>query len=225
MEIFKRVLISSLAVSVFALGAYMVLEPQIIKSQESDLIVVSQSVTSEISITQPSNVTLSPSLPGVTGGTASGTATWTVTTNNNAGFTMTLIASSSPAMQGATQGGSIPDYTTATTTEVWPDYTWSVGANAAEFGYTVNPETAADTATAFRDNGADTCNTGSNNGVDTCWLYASTTAVTIINRTSETGSTGEDEVVKFRLQITSSPNPLLAEDTYTATTTVTVTMN
>ena len=216
-------LIISLITSVLALSSYVVAEPQIIKAIE-DQITISQSVTAEISVTSPSNVTMSPAIPGMTGsgGTPStGSATWTVITSNNTGFSMTLKSSSSPSMSGESQGGSFADYTPATPTV--PDYNWAIAATAAEFGYSVEPATAAVTATIFLDNGSSACNTGSSQTTGKCWLNASTTAVTIINRTSETSSGGEAEVVKF--QVEQGASTFKIEDTYTATTTVTVTTN
>jgi hypothetical protein len=174
-----------------------------------------------ISITSPANVTLTPNISGLTGGNAYGTSTWTVITNNNTGFNMTLKASSSPALQGNTQGDSFANYTlTGTTT---PEYTWSVAVSAAEFGYTVEPASTTDAVQDFLDNGASLCGTGSSQTSYTCWLEASTTAKTIINRSTETNAAGQAESVGFRAQSGSSAFKI--QDTYTATTTATAVMN
>lgn len=223
---FKEAVCLSVAASLVMALMYSFAEPQMVKAGTGpyeNQILVNQTVTAEISISSPSDVTMSPSIPGMTGSGGSpstGSATWTVITNNNAGFNMTLKASSSPAMTGNSQGDSFADYTPATANV--PDYTWAIAASAAEFGYSVEPATAADTAAIFRDNGA-ACNTGAGNTSNSCWLNASTTAVTIINRSSETSSGGEAEVVRFRVEQGASTFKI--EDTYTATTTVTVTMN
>ncbi len=91
----------------------------------------------------------------------------------------------------------------------------------AEFGYSVEPATVADTVTAFKDDGVN-CNIGALNTVSKCWLNASTTNFTVINRTTETTSAGEAEIVRFQ---TESNAKYLKEGNYTATITATATMN
>jgi len=221
-QTFKQILSLTLILNILIFTGYSIFEPQSVEAVE-DQIQIFQSVTAEISITSPSDVTMSPAIPGMTGsgGTPStGQATWTVITNNKEGFTMTFKASTSPALRGNTTNDYFADYTPSNPSV--PDYNWSIAANAAEFGYTVEPATAADTAQLFKDNGS-ACNTGSNQTADKCWYSASTTAVTVINRTSSTSSSGENEVIKFRAE--QGSNTFKLEDTYTATTTVTVTMN
>ena len=220
----KDTLIASLIISIATFFMFVALEPNILLADE-DQFTISVSVTSEISFSTPaSNITLT-SIPGITGGTSTGGTQVVVLTNNAAGYSMTLKASSSPALQGETEGGSVPNYTPGTIK--LPDYTWSVPANTAEFGYTVSASTTSDLDQSFLDNGADTCNTGANDttGYNTCWLNASTTNETIINRTSETSASGATTTIFFRLQIQSDPAPAIPEDTYTATTTLTATTN
>lgn len=176
-----------------------------------------------ISISSPADVTMSAAIPGITGNPGAprtGSATWTVKTDNPAGFTLSLAATTSPAMQ-LDDTWNFSDYTSPTSTE--PEYTWASPASSqAEFGYTVEPETAADTATLFKDDGAAACNTGALNGTNTCWDAASTTAVTIVNRSTDTDPTGEDELVKFQ---TESSAKFLKEGNYTATITATAITN
>lgn len=137
---------------------------------------------------------------------------------------MTIAASGSPAMQGTTQGGSIPNYTNAV--NYVPDFAFSVGANTGEFGYTVSASTTSDLAQKFLDN-ASACNVGSadTSGSASCWYAASTTATSTINRTSETEASGATTTLFFRTQITSSPSPAIPEDLYVATTTLTAVTN
>lgn len=188
-----------------------------------DQFTITQSVTSEISFsTSASDVVMTPSLGGITGGTSNGTTTVIVLTNDNAGYTMTIKASSSPAMQANSQGTSIPDYTN-TSTGV-PDYTYSV-PSGYEFGYSVSASTTSDLAQKFLDNGSNTCNTGSTdtNGGATCWYGLSTTATSTIVRTSETPASGSTSSIYFKLTINSGS--FVVEDTYVATTTLTATTN
>jgi hypothetical protein len=206
--------------------AYLMVEPSISRSQATDQFTISQAVTSEISfVATAADVTMNTSIPGITGGTANGSTQVRVYTNDASGYTMTIAASSSPALQGNSQGGSIADYTPASANV--PDYTHSVGANTGEFAYTVSASTTSDLAQKFLDNGSDTCNTGSadTSGSATCWYGLSTTATSTINRLTETAASGATTTIFFRTQITSNPSPLIPEDTYVATTTLTATTN
>jgi hypothetical protein len=181
-------------------------------------------VTSEIAFAQSgSNITMTPNLPGLTGGTANGATQVRVVTNNNTGYNMTIVASSSLGMIGNTYGGTIPAYASAVNGV--PDFTFTTPANRARFGYTVEASTTADLTQTFKDNGSTTCGTGANDTVDRCWIAATTTAVQIINRSSYTADNGATTTIKFRVVINSNPSPLIPEDTYVATTTLTATEN
>lgn len=222
----KEVMGVALVIAILAYMSYLMFEPTLGMAQTSvqDQFTVTQVVTGEIAfLTTATDVTMSPSLPGITGGTSNGGTQVVVFTNDEAGYSMTLKASSSAAMQGNTQGGEIPDYTPAVGTV--PDYSFTVGANTAEFGYTVEASTTTDLDQSFLDNGSNTCNTGSTDGTDTCWLNASTTNETVVNRSSETVDSGSTTTLKFRITINSNPSPSIPADTYVATTTLTATTN
>ena len=91
---------------------FIAFEPGFLRGAASQF-TVSMDVTGELSFsTGASNVTMT-SVPGVSGGTTTGATQVIVTSNNAAGYTMTLVTSSTPAMQGEANGGSIPDYTPA----------------------------------------------------------------------------------------------------------------
>jgi hypothetical protein len=184
----------------------------------NSVINVTQIVTSEITISAPANVIMSPAIAGMTGGTANGSATWTVKTNNAAGFIMKIKASTSPALTAS--GGSFADYTQASTGI--PDFSWSIDNAASEFGYTVEPSIVADTTTLFKDDG-NNCNTGSLNTTDKCWAAFNTTDATILNRSTTTTSAGEDAIVKLRAQ--SGPSHHQIQGDYQATVTVTALAN
>ncbi|MES2314373.1 MAG: hypothetical protein V4524_00335 [Patescibacteria group bacterium] len=192
---------------------------------------ISQTVTSEISFATPAaNVTMSPSLGGITGGTSNGQTQVVVTTNNSTGYNMTLTASSSVGMIGnASSSNSIPAYTP--TVNLVPDYSFTTPSNAARFGYSVAASSTADNVTLFKNNGSNACNTGASTNSATsnvtinCWLNASTTAITIINRSLQTPASGATSTVYFRVNITSNPSPVIPNDTYVATSTLTATTN
>ena len=220
----KKIISLTLIFGLLVSGSLIYFEPEAAKAVAvSDSITVTQSVTSEISITAPADVTMSSAIPGITGNAGAprtGSATWTVITNNATGFTLGMAASDTPAMQLDTTW-NFTDYTEATSTV--PDYTWSSpAASAAEFGFSVEPATAADTIAKYLDNALDLCNTGSTNTANKCWYSASTTAETVINRSTQTASAGEAEVIKFQ---TESNAKYLKEGSYIAYITVTATEN
>lgn len=209
---------------------FPVIEPVITRgAATSTQFTVTQEVTSEISFAEePVDVTMSPALGGISGGNSYGSTTVRVTTNDSAGFNMTLIASSTAsghALQGNSQGGYIPDYR-VTATSV-PSYSFSVAANRAAFGYTVTASTTADLAQQFLDNGSTLCNIagGTDTSSGTCWADASTTARTIINRSTETTASGATSTIAFRVTINTNPVPDIPEDFYVATMTLTATTN
>ena len=215
---------SSIGMAVLCL-LFVSVEPTISFGAVTSQFTISQTVTSELSIVTPaSNVIMSPSLGGLTGGTSDGWTQIVVNTANSTGYNMTIAASSSLGMIGtASSTNYIPAYVPAS--GGIPDYTFSTPPNAARFGYTVNATTTSDVVQLFRNNGA-TCNQsgGSPNGAN-CWLNASTTAVQIINRTTPTPSTGATTTLTFQVQINPNPSPVIPNDTYVATTTLTATTN
>lgn len=166
-----------------------------------------------ISISAAADVTLLPSLGGITGGTSTGETEVTVITDNLAGYQMTIQASSSPALRHTTENEQIDDYTPVGGD---PDYVFAVALGGAEFGFT--PE-GVDVAQRYLDDGAGTCNTDSNETTDACWDALSTSERTIATRGSSNHPDGSTTTVKFQAVIT--PNAGVVAGTYVATTTIT----
>lgn len=223
MKHIKKAISFSLSIVLIFSIAYFIFEPAVSKAV-ADSADVTQSVTEEITVSAPSNTALAPSIPGMTGNPGSpstASLTWTVKTVNATGFAMTIQASQVNALfNDGTYFFS--DYTAVG--DPVPDYTWtSPSASAAEFGFTIEPATAADTVANFLDNGTTTCNTGATQTADKCWLgLTGATPISMINRSTNTDSSGEAEVVNFKAE---SNAKFLKEGTYTATITVTATMN
>lgn len=220
-QIFKKTLKLASIVSIALLVVFVSAEPQLVSAIE-DQFTITQTVGSEISFLATANdVTMNGTLAGLTGGMATGTTQVRVLTNDSSGYTMTIHASTSPAMQGNTQGGSIADYTPATANI--PDYAFSVPTDY-EFGYTVSASTTSDLAQKFLDNGS-ACNTGTSDtsGAYSCWYGLSTNATSTIVRATATPISGATTTITFQVRINSGSN--VPEDTYVATTTLTVTTN
>ncbi len=169
-----------------------------------------QMVTTFISMSSPDAVTMSPSIPGVTGGTANGSTTVTVTTDSPSGYVLTIAGSQSPAM---THGAnSIADYIPVGV----PDYTFVTGASDAHFGYSPS---GIDVIARFKDDGVGTCGAGSDETDLACWDGLDTAVETIVQRSSANTPSGSTTTVNFRVGIGGSV--VQTEGTYVATTTLT----
>jgi hypothetical protein len=154
---------------------------------------------------------MSPSLPGLTGGTSTGSTAIHVVTDNRAGYQMTIAASTTPAMTSG--ANSIADYTPATTT---PDFLFSTSSTKAHFGF--SPE-GTEIQSRYRDNGT-ACGVGALDTVDRCWDGLATTAKIIAAPSVANHPNGATTTIKFQVGIGSGA-PVI-EGTYTATTTITV---
>jgi len=224
----KKILKESISITLISfitlVSGFAYLEPNI-TSSATDTHTVKQTVTAEISfVATPAEVTMSPTLAGTTGGTADGATQFRIVSGNTAGFTLTLNTDTSTGMDGDDTIGVIPPLT-PTVVNI-PDYAFtSAPANTAEFGYSVNASTTGQISQLFRNNGSNTCNTGSTETDDNCWLNASSSAVTILSTSSATESSGATTSIKYRVIISANPVPIIPNDIYTATTTLTATNN
>ncbi len=219
----------SLLVLIFA---FVALEPTISLGASVSTFTVTQQVTTEISfLTTPSNILMSPSIGGLTGGTAYGQTQLVVSTSDSQGYQLTLFASSSGAMIGiASSSNSIPAYIPTATTS--PDLAFTVPANAARFGYTVAASSTGDVDPFFKY--STVCNagataTGNPSNIApaslNCWINASSTTRVLINRTTQTPASGATSTLFFQVKINSNPSPVIPNDNYVATSTVTANAN
>lgn len=163
-----------------------------------------------LAMTSPDDVTMTPAIGGVSGGTANGSTTVTVTTDGAAGYQLLISGEGNPALQS--DASSIPDYAPAGAN---PDFAFAVTAGLASFGF--SPE-GTDIAARFKDNGA-ACNTGSGDTSLACWDGLSTTDEVIAERTTANHPAGTETTLNFRVGVGLGANVL--EGIYTATTTVT----
>ncbi len=124
-----KITVASLMASILVVGVGFYLAEPTITSAVTDNVIVTQAVTTGITISDGADITMTAL--STSQNTAVGTSTWTVTTNNAAGYNLTVYASTAPALARSGGGGNIVDYTpsVAETPE-----TWSV-SSAAEFGW------------------------------------------------------------------------------------------
>lgn len=167
----------------------------------------------QISLSPISSVVLSPTIPGVTGGTANGSTTFTVITDNPAGYEVTIQAEGEPAMQEVQSANTIADYAPTTTA----DYDFRLNSSDAHLGYSIESPAAASRFTTIA-NSCDPTIPGSNEALQ-CWDGLSTTTAVIAREATANQPAGTDTTIHFRVGIGGAVNQ--APGTYVATTTVT----
>lgn len=163
-----------------------------------------------ITISSPSDLTLSSVM--ARGVSTQGTVAWTVTTNNSAGYSMTLKSSTNPTLKSISD--SFADYTPANSN---PDYYFNVAQNSANFAF--SPE-GTDTYSRFKDNGAE-CNAGSSETSERCWDGITTSDKTIASRSNSNHPSGIITTVRLRAAI--GANYTISTGNYSANLIATVT--
>jgi hypothetical protein len=156
------------------------------------------------------DVTMAPGLPGITGGTATGSTAVHVVTDSPAGYQMTITAATSPAMQSG--ANSIADYVPAGGV---PDFTFITDPTDAHFGF--SPE-GADIVARYRDSGG-VCGSGTDTA-SRCWEGLATSSRIIAQSAASNHPAGATTTLRFQVGIGGSA-PVM-EGTYIATSTVTV---
>lgn len=170
----------------------------LVAGSETDSVVVSVVVAESISISSPSDVSLSPEI--TESGSSMGNITWNVETNDSDGWKLELNSSASPALIKG--GDSFVDYTEST---AGVPESWSMSAGDSEFGFS----TAGSYAEAKYSNG--TLFEG----------FEGTTKVLVAQDSDATLGGGADVQINFRAEVgTSKSQPV---GTYTATVTATAT--
>jgi hypothetical protein len=220
----KQTFLATFIIVTLIASCFFMFEPRVGMAVTSGPFTVKQTVTAEISfLVDASNVTMSGSINGITGGTSNGTTTAVVRTNNPTGYIMSIAFANNTtanAMLGDTTANeSIRDYT-ASSSE--PTYTFHTSSSSAVFAYTASAANTSDLDQSFKDDGSGLCNSGSNDtsGYSTCWMEPSTSGFQIVDRGTDAPS-GATTTVNFRVYVPNSPSPSLQADTYTATATLT----
>lgn len=165
----------------------------------NDVINLELAVNPSISISAPSNVSLG-TITG-TGSSSEGSASWTISTNNSAGYKLEWTASSATMSNGS---DTIAAYTP--TVADTPE-TWSVASSVSEWGGRLK-SSSTDTDVEW---GTDTTSEK--------WLNVATTARELVSRASATASS--TQTIAFKAEIGSSK--IQQEGTYTVDITVTAT--
>jgi hypothetical protein len=214
----KAIVLFIVAISLFILG-----EPMVTRSAafDAEQFIITQEILGEISLTlSTTTVEMTGPIGGVLGGTATGTIDAVV--RSNSGYTMTIEFDNDPAMLGDNTGSdSIKDYIPV---GAEPDFSLQASTSAT-FAYTVAANPAADMDASFKDNGTSACG-GANTGtlVNTCWQGPSTSPYQVIDRSTGTGLGSATTTFTFVLNVPNNPLPAVPADFYTATATLTATV-
>lgn len=162
-----------------------------------------------ISLAGAADIVMDSELGGITGGTTNASGTYTVITDNPAGYQLTIAAENAPAMQKGAD--SIADYVDGGVA----DNAFTVGSGQAFFGYTVD---GADTSQYFLDNGSN-CGSGSTDSLFTCWTGMAITPRAIAQSSAANQPAGATTTVHFRVGV--GTNAGVPPGEYVATTTIT----
>ncbi len=204
-----------------SLLTYICMEPLAIRAQEdTSTFTINQTITQESSfLVEPTDVTMSGTIPGLTGGTALGSTQFVVLSNNATGYYVDIAYEDNGTEQAMlghiTNSEAIRDYGGDVAGE--PSFGFTA-STSAQFAYSVTSSTTADTDQSFRHNGA-TCNTGSNDTVNTCWKEPTVSAFRIVDR-STAAVNGATSTVEFRVTVPSGAVPVPTAEPYTATATI-----
>ncbi len=216
----QSMLTTSLIVALVA-ALFFTIEPKISRAVDSGPFTIKQTITDEISfLVDAANVSMVGPLQGITGGTANGSTTVVVQTNNAQGYTMTIAFFDNGTPQtmlgDVSLSEAIRDYP-ATSSQ--PTFLFSTASTSSVFAYTVSANDSSDLDPSFLDNGS-ACNTGSGFTTERCWMEPQTSAFQIIDRDVDAG-TGATTTIHFRVYVPNNPTPAVTEDVYTATATLT----
>lgn len=166
---------------------------------------------SYIAISNPTDLVMT-SMSGLSGGSSEGTMSWVVTTDNVAGYSMTIASTTTPALKSALD--SISDYTPA---GVDPDYNFTNLPANSSFGF--SPE-GTEAISRFKDNGSQ-CNIGTFETSGKCWDGLSTTPKAIAGSSTSNHPSGSTVTTRFRAE--SGVDHIQTSGVYNVTITATAT--
>jgi hypothetical protein len=218
-------LAATLGVSLILMSFFM-LEPRISYGQADTTpdFRIRQTITDETSfLVDPANVTMTGTIAGLSGGSATGTTSYVVRSNNASGYYVEIdfFDNAGPyAMRGDEDGGAqIRDYSGDVAGE--PSYNLTA-STAAQFAYANYSSTTSDTDDSFLNNGSNACNSiGGSQTIGNCWKAPSTSGFRIVDRNTA-AINGATSTLFFRVRVPSNANPVPTAQTYTATATLSV---
>ena len=199
---------------------HVVAEPQIGHSQsDTSEFTIRQTITGETSfLVPPTDVSMSGSISGITGGQATGSSQFVVQTNNATGYRVDIAFEGSPTAMVGDVSGSIALRNYGNDVGGQPSRGYTASTTAAQFAYTVTSSSTLDTDDSFLQNGT-TCNAALGNSAVSCWKAPSTAPFTIADRNSSAVN-GATTTVTFNVTVPNGAVPVPEAETYTATATL-----
>ena len=198
---------------------FLAVEPQITQGQSSEFS-VSQVITSENAFAvEPTDISMTGSIAGLTGGQATGTTDFAVQSNNSSGYYVEIAFENNgtdQVMLGEVSASEAIRNYGGDAAGPQPSRGY-VSSSSAQFAYTVTSDFSSDTAQSFFHDGA-TCNAGVSQAV-TCWKSPDTSAFEIVRRTGP-ALTRATSTIMFNVTVPSGATPIVQSDTYTATATL-----
>ena len=189
---FKMALSATIITLVLMGAAYTVMEPSVLGAQDSDTTIVSLTVTGGISVTSGATASLSPAI-SLVNATSTGSTTVTVITNDTDGYTLSVKAASSSAMQTALNADSVRDYT-ATGTQ------WSIAATTARFGYSVYGDDVVGAIWGTDDGDIYQCEQGTLTSAQRKYYGLTTNDQQIAASTAASSEAGTDSILCFAVE-------------------------
>ncbi len=143
-----------------------------------------------LAISSPSDLALT-SIGGLSNQVSEGTISWTVTTDNAAGYLLSVASTTTPALKSAFD--SFADYVPSGAD---PDYNYNNASTDSSFGFSSE---GTEAISRFRDNGS-VCNTGTGETVSKCWDGLSTTPKAMAGSSSPNAPSGSTVTARVRAE-------------------------
>ena len=212
---------ATVAMSVIAAMTYLLFEPTaMFAASETNNFTITQEIGSEISFaTSATDFTMDGgAIGGATGGTRTGSTTVGITTNNAAGYTLTINFATTTGMVKDSTGADFIEYYSSTT----PDFNMNIGASNSGFAYSASSSASTNSITTF-DNDGSTCGAGANVSADNCYVMhgTQTSGASLV----VTADTAVNELTKVGFKVIVAGGSGIANGLYYATTTLTATTN
>ncbi len=236
MKIFKEILGGSIVASLVVFSGFVALEAQIAgasdggsTSPDTDVATITQVVAEGLTISDGANVTMSRTLAFTGASTATGSTSWVVATNAQAGYRLDVEAAGNTCagtdiLCNESADEAFTDYTEAVANV--PE-SWSV-ANAYEFGFsaiTGSGATTVNTTVYGTPAGGTDCATGAAGHINDTGLnyigFNAATKIEIASSSDATIAAGEQTIICFASE--QNGTALAPVGTYIATTTATAT--
>ena len=211
----KKIFTFGLAIYFAAIAGFMFLEPELTRAAT---VAVSLSVTTEITVSCDSTAALSGVINAISGGSATGNFSCTVTTPDTKGYSLKVKENHTLYNGSAGANREFTDY--ATGTPLAYDF-GTIGAGNEVFGFSLDSTTVSPIQ-QYQNNGGSPCNVAGSATTNHCWNGFTSSDQEISNKAAAVGS---GELTKVNLRAEAGGTNALLPGTYSNTVTATATIN